>query len=51
MVMETNANTEAPKAQSVEIESQLVDPVAYLGSLGIEAELVAVVAAPMAPAA
>ncbi|MGH8944848.1 MAG: hypothetical protein ACRDVL_01705 [Acidimicrobiia bacterium] len=49
--MEPMPITEMPAGESTGVEDPSVDPVAYLRSLGIEAELMAVVKAPMAPAA
>jgi hypothetical protein len=49
--MEHTSNPETPASESVEIADPTFDPVALLRSFGIEAELVAVVEAPMAPAA
>jgi hypothetical protein len=49
--MEPMAITEISAGEPARVEDPAVDPVAYLRSLGIEAELMAVVEAPMAPAA
>lgn len=49
-VMEAKPSTDTPEIEPVETEEPLLDPVAYLRSLGIEAELMAVVP-PIAPAA
>lgn len=49
--MEPMPTTETPEEEPMHADVGLLDPVAYLRSLGIEAELVAVVEPPMAPAA
>lgn len=49
--MEHTSNPETLASESVAIADPTLDPVTFLRSFGIEAELVAVVEAPMAPAA
>lgn len=49
--MEPTPNIEIPEPEPMSLDMALCDPVAYLASFGIGAELVIVVPAPMAPAA